>query len=158
MESKEIKEEIEKRLKAKFSKKEIIAFLKNKGYSENEIENEFPKLNRNNNLYMFVLTISILISLSALGLTIFFGHILAPLGIIILTLCFGTYLIFKLKKAGFIIHIIFYALLVFGLVLAYMFYEDEALLSSLFSLKYFIPLMAFFIFMITSLNKLLKKI
>lgn len=153
-----IKEEIENRLKAGFNKKEITTFLKSKGYTESEIEKEFPKLERNNRLYIFVLIVSILMSLSTLTLIFIFGNILSPIGIILLTLCFGTYLIYRLKKAGFIIHIIFYVLLIFSWFLGHTYYSEGALLSPLFSFKYFVPLMIIFSFMIRSLYKLFKKV
>ena len=150
----ELKEEIEKRIKIGYKKEEIISYLISKGYSKEEIENNLPKFNRSSLNYKVVLVISVIISLPLLATILTFS----TMGIIGMAYCYGTFLIFKLKRLGFTIHIVFYGLLILSWLIGFLFFRENTLLTPIFKFKYFIPLVSFSSFMITSLINLQKKL
>lgn len=152
-----LKEEIDKRLDSGFSKKEITTFLMRKGFTKEEIQNNFPKIKRNSALYIFILIWSTLLSLGLLVSNLYFATLLSFNGVIIILLCLGTFLMFKMKKAGFVIHMVFYALFVLAWFLAFLHYQGKGPDLIKFSFWSFVVVLTICSFFIRSLYSLLKK-
>ncbi len=153
----DLKEEIEKRLNSGFSKKEITVFLMDKGFSKEEILNNFPKINPKNALYIFLLACSTILSIGLLVSNIFFATLLSPGGLIVILLCIGTFLMYKKKKAGFVIHMIFYALIILVWLMAFIYYKGDGPDLINFSLWSLVVVMSICSFFIRSLHSLYKK-
>ncbi|MEZ4803494.1 MAG: hypothetical protein R2797_12040 [Gelidibacter sp.] len=155
----DLKEEIDKRQKAGYSKKEIVSFLKQNGFSQDEIDGEYPKLKSTNTLYRVMLVVSFIFSLAGIALIFpFFGvlSIFSPVGIMIVALCYATYAMYRLEKPGFIIYMSFYGLIICGALIAYGFFQDDLYPFS--SFIYLIFIISLFSFFIRSLYSLYKKI
>ena len=152
-----LKEDIDKRLKAGFSKKEITSHFIDKGHSKEEIHTHFPKIKRTSVLYVFILIWSALISIGLLGSNIYFSGLFSLSGIIAILLCIGTFLMYKMNRIGFVIHMVFYTLFIIVWFIGFIYYNGNGPDIIKFSLWSFVVVLSIGSFFIGSLHSLFKK-